>query len=89
MDMLEPQFYTRPIDFIEVYTLEGHGVFVGGARDIFQKIKEDLGSGGRARRSALSCTSSVSFRTCFSRGVFTSLKLSGQLFVTHSQPETS
>ena len=43
MDMLDPQFYTRLMDFIEVYTLEGHSVFVGGARDIFQKIKEDFG----------------------------------------------
>ena len=43
MDMLDPQFYTRLIDFIEVYTLEGHSVLVGGARDIFQKIKEDFG----------------------------------------------
>ena len=43
MDMLDPQFYPRLIDFIEVYTLEGHSDFVGGARNIFQKIKEDFG----------------------------------------------
>ena len=43
MDMLDLQFYPCLIDFIEVYTLEGHSDFVGGARNTFQKIKEDFG----------------------------------------------
>ena len=38
-----PAVYPRLVDFIEVYTLEGHSDFVEGARDIFQKIKEDFG----------------------------------------------
>ena len=50
MDMLDPQFYTRLIDFIEVYTLEGHSDFVGGARNTFQKIKEDFGVSWRGKK---------------------------------------
>ena len=49
--MLDPQFYTRLIDFIEVYTLEGHSDFVG-APGIYSKIKEDFGVRWRGKEIA-------------------------------------
>ena len=89
MDMLDPQLYPRLINSIEVYTLEGHSDFVGGARDIFQKIKEDFGVSWKGKEICSKLYLKRVIQDVLLTRSLHFIKIVRTFIVTHSQPETS